>query len=123
MNKGADNLLGRDAAVLRVRGALAFNDATRPGAGPLTDAAILVRDGKIAGVGAAADPATADPRALEVGGDCYWIIPGLVNAHSHGRGLGWFRLGAPDDAAPGRSAPTSPTGSSASPSCASSWYR
>jgi hypothetical protein len=61
MSKRADNLLGRDAAVLRDRGALAFTDATRPGAGPLTDAAILVRDGKIAGVGAAADPATADP--------------------------------------------------------------
>jgi 5-methylthioadenosine/S-adenosylhomocysteine deaminase len=88
MNKGADNLLGRDAAVLRVRSALAFTDATRPGAGRLTDAAILVRDRKIAGVGAAADPATADPRALEVGGDRYWIIPGLVIAHSHGRELG-----------------------------------
>jgi 5-methylthioadenosine/S-adenosylhomocysteine deaminase len=56
------------------------------------------RSPKIASVGAAADPVTADPRALEVGGDRYWIIPGLVNAHSHGRGLGWFRLGTPDDA-------------------------
>jgi len=98
MNKRADDLFGRDAAVLRVRGALVFTDATRPGAGPLADAAILIRDGKIAHVGAAADPATADPRALEVGGDRYWIIPGLINAHSHGRGLGWFRLGALDDA-------------------------
>src|SRR4029077_20373363 len=59
---------------------------------------ILIRDGKIAHVSAAADPATADPQASEIGGDSYWIIPGLVNAHSHGRGLGWFRLGAPDDA-------------------------
>ena len=98
MNKPADDMLGRDAAVLRVRGALAFTDATRPGAGAIADVAILIRDGKIASVGAAADPATADPRALEVGGDRYWIIPGLVNAHSHGRGLGWFRLGAVDDA-------------------------
>jgi len=29
----ANDLVGRDAAVLRVRGALAFTDATRPGAG------------------------------------------------------------------------------------------
>jgi imidazolonepropionase-like amidohydrolase len=92
--KPTDDVFGRDAKVLRVRGALAFTDATRPGAGALTDAAILIRDGKIACVGAAADPATADPRALEVGGDRYWMMPGLVNAHSHGRGLGWFRLRA-----------------------------
>src|SRR5262249_44510504 len=98
MNKCVNDLVGRDAAVLRVRGALAFPDATKPGAGALADAAILIRDGKIAAVGAAADPATTDPQAPEIGGDCYWIIPGLVNAHSHGRGLGWFRLGAPDDA-------------------------
>jgi hypothetical protein len=98
MNKPVDDVLGRDAAVLRVRGALAFTDASRPGAAAIADAAILVRDGKIASVGVAADPVTADPRALEIGGDRYWIIPGLVNAHSHGRGLGWFRLGAPDDA-------------------------
>jgi 5-methylthioadenosine/S-adenosylhomocysteine deaminase len=98
MNRPVDDVLGRDAAVLRVRGALAFTDASRPGAAAIADAAILVRDGKIASVGAAADPVTTDPRALEVGGDRYWIMPGLVNAHSHGRGLGWFRLGAPDDA-------------------------
>jgi hypothetical protein len=67
MNKPADDVLGRDAAVLRVRGAVAFTDATKPGAGAIANAAILVRDGKIAAVGATADPATADPRALEVG--------------------------------------------------------
>jgi len=98
MDKCTNDLVGRDAAVLRVRGALAFTDATKPGAGALADAAILIRDGKIAEVGVATDPATIDPRALEIGGELYWIIPGLVNAHSHGRGLGWFRLGAADDA-------------------------
>ena len=61
MNRPVDDVLGRDAAVLRVRGALAFTDASRPGAAAIADAAILVRDGKIASVGAAADPVTADP--------------------------------------------------------------
>jgi 5-methylthioadenosine/S-adenosylhomocysteine deaminase len=98
MSKLADDVFCRDAKVLRVRGALAFTDAAKPGAGAVVDAAILIRDGKIAHVGAAADPATADSQALEIGGDSYWIIPGLINAHSHGRGLGWFRLGALDDA-------------------------
>ena len=32
MNRPVDDVLGRDAAVLRVRGALAFTDASRPGA-------------------------------------------------------------------------------------------
>jgi len=98
MNKNANDLVGLDVPVLRVRGALAFTDATKRGAGVLADPAVLIRDGKIAAVGAAADPATVDPQALEVGGERYWIIPGLVNAHSHGRGLGWFRLGTRDDA-------------------------
>ncbi|SRR6266851_10384654 len=47
MNKPADDVFSRDAKVLRVRGALAFTDATRPGAGVFADAAILIRDGKI----------------------------------------------------------------------------
>ena len=46
MNRPVDDVLGRDAAVLRVRGALAFTDASRPGAAAIADAAILVRDAK-----------------------------------------------------------------------------
>jgi hypothetical protein len=46
MNRPVDDVLGRDAAVLRVRGALAFTDASRPGAATIADAAILVREAK-----------------------------------------------------------------------------
>lgn len=90
-------LLRADSPIIRVRGAVALTDPTRAGAGELRDAAILVRDGIISAVGAAADPATSHPDAVELGGDDYWLIPGLVNAHTHGRGVSWFRLGALDD--------------------------
>ncbi|MGD9763982.1 MAG: amidohydrolase family protein [Candidatus Binatia bacterium] len=93
----AVQLLARDAPVLRVRGALALADATRAGAGEIRDVAILAENGIITAIGPAADPATRHPDAVEIGGDDYWVIPGLVNAHTHGRGVSWFRLGAFDD--------------------------
>jgi cytosine/adenosine deaminase-related metal-dependent hydrolase len=94
---GAAELLKRDAPVLRVRAALALTDPTRPGAGETRDAAVLVQQGVIRAIGPASDPATRHPDAVEVGGDDYWLIPGLVNAHTHGRGVLWFRMGALDD--------------------------
>lgn len=93
----AAELLARDTPILRVRAAVALTDATRPGAGEVRDAAVLIQDGIIRAVGPAADPSTRHPDAIEVGGDDYWVIPGLVNAHTHGRGVLWFRLGAFDD--------------------------
>ncbi len=97
MNIAAE-LLTRDAPVLRVRAGLALTDPARPGAGETRDAAVLVQDGVIRAVGPSIDPATRHPDAIEVGGDDYWLIPGLINAHTHGRGVSWFRLGALDDA-------------------------
>jgi 5-methylthioadenosine/S-adenosylhomocysteine deaminase len=97
MANSAVELLERETPVMRVRGAVAFTDASRPRAGELRDAAVLVRDGRIVAVGPAGAPATKHPDAVELGGSDYWILPGLVNAHTHGRGIGWFRLGALDD--------------------------
>ena len=94
----AIELLGRDAAVIRVRAAVALPDATQPRAGEIRDAAVLVRDGHVIAVGSASSAETTHPDAVEIGGDDFWILPGLVNAHTHGRGVGWFRLGALDDA-------------------------
>ena len=94
----AIQLLERDAPVIRVRGAVALSNATQPRAGEIRDAAVLVRDGRVVAVGPAASADTMHPDAIEIGGDDYWILPGLVNAHTHGRGVGWFRLGALDDA-------------------------
>jgi hypothetical protein len=44
---------------------------TLPGAGAIADAAVLVRDGRIVAVGAAADPSTNHPDAAEIGGQDY----------------------------------------------------
>ena len=87
-----------DVPGLRIRGARAFLDPSRPDAGEVADAAVLIRDGRVAAAGPAADPATRDPAAVEIGGADHWLLPGLVDAHTHGRGIGWFRLGALDDA-------------------------
>ena len=37
------------------------------------------------------------PNAAQVGGDHYLLTPAFTNSHDHGRGLGTFPLGAPDD--------------------------
>ena len=68
-------------------------DPRRPLAG-----AVLVREGKFACVGSAADcqrAARADVQAIELGGGC--AVPGLIDAHGHpllhGRALEEVRLG------------------------------
>jgi 5-methylthioadenosine/S-adenosylhomocysteine deaminase len=91
-----DQLLARDAPMLRIRGALAFLDPTRSDAGEVRDAAVLVRGGRIVAAGPHATVPAPDD-AAEIGGSGYWLLPGFVNAHTHGRGVGWFRLGALDD--------------------------
>ena len=37
------------------------------------------------------------PRATSIGGSSYVVIPGFVNAHSHGRGFTTFQMGQPDE--------------------------
>jgi len=90
-------LLAQEVPALRLRAALGFLDPSRPDAGLTRDVAVLVRDGRVVAAGSAATPQTQDPAAIELGGEDYWLLPGLVNAHTHGRGVGWFRLGAVDD--------------------------
>lgn len=76
--------------------ALALVGATlvNPGAEPVPDAVVVVRDGKIACAGArAACPVPRGARTLRLAGD--WIIPGLVDAHVHFSQTGWVD-GRPD---------------------------
>lgn len=50
--------------------------------GAIEDAAILIRDGKVAWVGARAEAPTAEADAVE-GLDGRWVTPGLIDCHTH----------------------------------------
>jgi 5-methylthioadenosine/S-adenosylhomocysteine deaminase len=59
------------------------------------DAALLVRDGRVATIGTARDLMDRHPAARIIGGRDSVIVPGFVNAHHH-VGLTPFQLGSPD---------------------------
>ena len=66
------------------------------GGDPVSDAAVVVRDGRIASVGRAGQ-VEAPAGALRVDASGGWIVPGLVDAHVHYSQTGWFD-GRPDAA-------------------------
>ncbi len=62
----------------------------------LTDAAVVQTDGSIVAVGSYDDMRAQHPDAEVVGNGRQFLMPGLVNAHHHGRGLSGLLLGQPD---------------------------
>ena len=62
-----------------------------------SDAAIYQRDGVIEDVGRYDDLKSRYQADEEIGGPNYIAIPGLVNAHHHGRGVGPLQMGSCDD--------------------------
>ncbi|MGG5887715.1 amidohydrolase family protein [Falsiroseomonas sp. HC035] len=84
----------RDATCLLTAEALivgATDSVAREGHGVLVGA-----DGRIAAIGPAADLAAAAPAAQRLRLEGCALLPGLVNAHQHGRGLTQLQLGFPD---------------------------
>lgn len=66
------------------------------GAAPISDGAVLIRDGRISAVGPASEvEAPGDARRVDAAGG--WILPGFVDAHVHFSQTGWFD-GRPDAA-------------------------
>lgn len=63
----------------------------------VTDGAVVVKGDKIVEVGCRRELCTRYPDAREIGGEDFLLIPGLVNGHSHGRGLTDFQRGALDN--------------------------
>ena len=68
-----------------------------PSGGSVRDGAVLVREGKIEAVGTYREVRHRCPDAPEIGSDRHLLIPGLINAHLHGRGLSPLQLGLKDD--------------------------
>ena len=62
----------------------------------LTDGAVAQTDGEIVDVGSYDDLRGRFPDAEVVGNGRQFLMPGMVNAHHHGRGLSGLLLGQPD---------------------------
>lgn len=64
---------------------------------PQADLAFCVEANRIVALGARQELQALYPGAAVIGGDHYLLSPTFTNSHDHGRGLGTFPLGAPDD--------------------------
>lgn len=87
MENATDSLIVRGRVVLTGEG---------PGRA-LADGAVLVRGREIAAVGPWAGIAADAPGARVLGGPDRLVMPGLIDAHSHGRGLSPLQKGVPYD--------------------------
>ena len=65
--------------------------------GVIRDGAVAVSGRDIVEVGRYRDLKSSYPAAAVVGSSRYWVVPGFVNAHQHGKGLTDFQLGGKDD--------------------------
>jgi cytosine/adenosine deaminase-related metal-dependent hydrolase len=82
---------------LLVRGQYVIADATDGAAGVHADASVLVSGARIAAVGDWRSLRRAHPRARVVGNGKQLLMPGLVDAHSHGRALSPIQKGVLND--------------------------
>ncbi len=65
--------------------------------GVIRNGAVVVSGRNVVEVGPYRDLKPAYPNATVVGSSRYWVVPGFVNAHQHGKGLTDFQLGGLDD--------------------------
>src|SRR5262245_1483565 len=82
---------------LLVRGRHVITDACAGEGGVLDDAAVLVSGSRIGAVGDWAALRRRHPRARVVGDGKQLLMPGLVDAHSHGRALSPIQKGVLND--------------------------
>jgi 5-methylthioadenosine/S-adenosylhomocysteine deaminase len=66
--------------------------------GIIQGGAVFVSGKRIIEVGRYQDLKTQYPTATVVGSPRFWVMPGFVNAHQHGKGLTSFQLGGVDEA-------------------------
>ena len=80
---------------LIVRGAWVVPAHDRPA---IVDGAVAVANGRVVDVGPYREIKSKHPHSRrELGGNRFMVIPGLINSHSHGRGLSDFQRGGLDN--------------------------
>ena len=62
----------------------------------ITDGAVLVDGERVVAIGSVAQMRSRNPGAEERGGPGHVVIPGLIDAHQHGRGVTNIQRGVPD---------------------------
>ena len=82
---------------LVMRGAYAITDARLGAAGVIRDGAVAIANGRVAETGPFAGLATKYPSARVLGDGTQLLLPGLVDAHSHGRGMSPIQKGVKND--------------------------
>src|SRR3982751_3845061 len=82
---------------LLMRGRHVLVDARRKEKSVLRDGAIAIQRGRIEAVGAFADLQRKHPGARVLGNGRQLLMPGLVDAHSHGRGMSPIQKGVKND--------------------------
>ena len=85
------------AETVIMRGAHAITDARLGSSGVIPAGAVVITDGTIAETGPFAAIAPKYPDASVVGDGTQLLMPGLVDAHSHGRGLSPIQKGVRND--------------------------
>jgi len=84
-------------AELLVRGKYVLTDPRLKAAGVLRDAAVAIAAGRIFATGDFATLAERYPNAKVLGDGSQFVMPGLVDAHSHGRGVSPIQKGVAND--------------------------
>ena len=82
--------------LVRGRFVLTMNDRLAAD-GIIEDGAVYISGKEIAEIGPYKDLKSVYPTATVVGSSRFWVVPGFVNAHQHGKGLTTFQLGGMDD--------------------------
>ena len=82
---------------LLMRGKYVLTDPRRKSAGILRDGAIAIVGDRIESVGTYADLRKRALDARVLGDGTQMLIPGLVDAHSHGRGMSPIQKGVAND--------------------------
>ena len=82
---------------LIMRGKHVITDARKKEKGLIRDGAIAIEGDKIAAVGPFKDISSRYPGAKVLGNGKQLLMPGLVDAHSHGRGMSPIQKGVKND--------------------------